>query len=150
MALAYALGFFLLDFFLLFLFLFLGPYLGWGAEIPDYFALFPVLFFALASALYFGWSEEKKRERLEQLADRLRRLYKHTGQPALRVRRPRRLHFETNQALRELEKSLKALERHYQIRDRRLRQSRMFIDDPKPVLDDMNQRISRLEEVAVK
>ena len=150
MVLAYALGSFVLDFFLLFLFLFLGPYLGWGAEIPDYFALAPALVLVLASALYFGWSQEKKRERLEQLADRLRRLYKRTGQPALRVRRPRRLHFETNQALRELEKSLMALERHYQIRDRRLSQSRMFIDDPKPVLDDMNQRISRLEEVAVK
>ena len=105
---------------------------------------------ALCTALYFGWTEEENRQRLEQLADRLRRLYKRAGQPALRVRRPRRLHFETHRALRELEKSLKALEWHYQIQSRRLNSPRMFIDDPKPVLDNMDQRLSRLEEIDVK
>lgn len=146
MVLAYALFFFVLDFFLLLSFLFLGLDLGQKVNIPAYFFLIP----ALIPALYFGWSAEKNRERLEQLADRLRRLYKDAGRPALRVRRPRRLHFETHQALRELEKSLRTLERHYQIQDRRLRHPRVLIDDPKPVLDSMNQRISRLEEVAVK
>ena len=146
----YALCFFLIDFFLLLFIPFRGPYLGLGVEIPTYFAPFSALFLAFFPALYFGWIEEKNRERLEQLADRLRQLYKRAGQPALRVRRPRRLHFETHQALRELEKSLKTLERHYQIRGRRLRSPRMFIDDPKPVLDNMDQRLSRLEEIDVK
>ena len=125
-------------------------FLGWRAEIPAYFAPFPAFFLAFALPLYFGWTEEKNRERLEQLADRLRQLYKRTGQPALRVRRPRRLHFETHQALRELEKSLKTLERHHQIHSRRLRSPRIFIDDPKPILDNMDQRLSRLEEINVK
>ena len=147
MILVYALCFFLIDFFLLLFIPFRGPYLGWRAEIPAYFAPFSALFLAFFSALYFGWIEEKNRERLEQLADRLRRLYKRAGQPALRVRRPRRLHFETHQALRELEKSLKTLERHHQIHSRRLRSPRMFIDDPKPVLDNMDQRLSRLEKI---
>ena len=146
----YALCFFLIDFFLLLFIPFRGPYLGLGVEIPAYFAPFSALFLAFFPALYFGWIEEKNRERLEQLADRLRQFYKLAGQPALRVRRPRRLHFETHQALRELEKSLKTLERHYQIRGRRLRSPRMFIDDPKPVLDNMDQRLSRLEEIDVK
>ena len=132
----------------------MGPYLGWRVEIPAYFVPFPAfflaLFLALFPALYFGWMEEKNRERLEQLADRLRQFYKRTGQPGLRVRRPRRLHFETHQALQELEKSLKTLERHHQIRGRRLRSPRMFIDDPKPVLDNMDQRLSRLEGIDVK
>ena len=142
----YALFFFFIDFFLLLFSPFLGPYLGWRVEIPAYFVPFPAFFFALFPALYFGWIEEKNRERLEQLADRLRQFYKRTGQPGLRVRRPRRLHFEMHQALRELEKSLKILERHYQIHSRRLRSPRMFIDDAKPVLDNMDQRLSRLEE----
>ena len=146
----YALFFFFIDFFLLLFFPFLGPYLGWRVEIPAYFVPFPALFLALFPALYFGWIEEKNRERLEQLADRLRRLYKRAGRPALRVRRPRRLHFETHQALRELEKSLKTLERYHQIHSRRLRSPRMFIDDPKPVLDNMDQRLSRLEGIDVK
>ncbi|MCY4602743.1 MAG: hypothetical protein OXE49_00790 [Gemmatimonadetes bacterium] len=150
MVIAYALFFFLIDIVLLFFILFFFPYLGLGVEIPAYFAPFPALLLALYPVLYFGWIEEKNRQRLEQLADRLRQLYKCAGQPALRVRRPRRLHFETHQALRELEKSLKALERHYQIRCRRLRYPRMFIDDPKPVLDNMDQRLSRLEEIDVK
>ena len=119
----------------------------WRAEI---FAPVPAIFLALFIALYFGWIEEKNRARLEQLADRLRQLYKRTGKPALRVRRPRRLHFETHQALRELEKSLKTLERHHQIHSRRLRSPRMFIDDPNPVLDNMDQRISRLEETVAE
>ena len=122
----------------------------WRTEIPAYFASFPALFLALFIALYLGRTEEKNRERLEQLADRLRQLYKRAGQPALRVRRPRRLHFETHQALRELEKSLKTLERHHQIQSRRLRSPRMFIDDPKPVLDNLDQRLSRLEGIDVK
>ena len=121
MVLACALFFFFIDFFLIFSFPFLGPYLGWRVEIPAYFVPFPAFFLALFPALYLGWMEEKNRERLEQLADRLRRLYKRAGQPALRVRRPRRLHFETHQALRVLEKSLKILERHHQIHSRRLR-----------------------------
>ena len=125
-------------------------FLGWRAEIPAYFAPFPAFFLAFSLPLYFGWIEEKNRERLEQLADRLRQLYKRAGQPGLRVRRPRRLHFETHQALRELEKSLKTLERHHQVRSRRLRSPRMFIDDPKPVLDNMDQRLSRLEGIDVK
>ena len=122
----------------------------WRAEIPAYFASFSAFFLALFIALYLGRTEEKNRERLEQLADRLHQLYKRTGQPGLRVRRPRRLHFETHQALRELEKSLKTLERHHQVHSRRLRSPRMFIDDPKPVLDNMDQRLSRLEGIDAK
>ena len=147
---AYALWFFFIDFFLLLFCPFWGPYLGWSVEIPAYFVPFPALFLALFPALYLGWIEEKNRERLEQLADQLRQLYKRAGQPGLRVRRPRRLHFETHQALRELEKSLKTLERHHQIRSHRLSSPRMFIDDPKPALDNLDQRLSRLEEVLVK
>ena len=142
MILAYALFFFLLDIVLLFFTL----SLGWKVEIPAYFALYPALF----PVLYLAWRAEKNRARLEQLADRLRRLYKRAGQPALRVRRPRRLHLETHQALQELEKSLRILERHHQIRIRRLRYPRLFFDDPKPVLDNMAQRLSRLEEIDVK
>ena len=135
---------------LLFIFLIdLVLQLGWRWR-SEIFAPLPAFFLALFIALYFGWIEEKNRARLEQLADRLRQLYKRSGQPALRVRRPRRLHFETHQALRELEKSLKTLERHHQIHSRRLRSPRMFIDDPNPVLDNMDQRISRLEEIDVK
>ena len=33
---------------------------------------------------------------------------------------------------------------------RRLRSPRMFIDDPKPFLDNIDQRLSRLEEVTVE
>ena len=143
MVAAGALFFFFLDIVLLSF----SVYLGWRVEIPAYFAPYSALFPALFPALYLGWIEEKNRKRLEQLADRLRRLYKCAGQPALRVRRPRRLHFETHQALQELEKSLSILERHYQIRGRRLRYPRMFFDDHKPALDNMDQRISRLEEV---
>ena len=139
---SYALFFWALFIFLVDLVLQLGW--RWRSEI---FAPFPAFFLALFIALYFGRTEEKNRARLEQLADRLRQLYKRAGQPALRVRRPRRLHFETHQALRELEKSLKTLERHHQIHSRRLRSPRMFIDDPNPVLDNMDQRISRLEEI---
>ena len=146
----FALCFFFIDFFLLLFVPFWGPDLGWRAEIPAYFVPFSALFLAFFSALYFGWIEEKNRERLEQLADRLRRLYKRAGQPGLRVRRPRRLHFETHQALQELEKSLRTLERHHQIRGRRLRAPRMLIDDPKPVLDNMDQRLSRLEGIDAK
>ena len=115
----------------------------------SYFSSFLAIVIALsfaAIALHCAWTEEKNRERLEQLAERLRQLYKRAGRPALRVRRPRRLHFETHRALRDLEKSLKTLERHYQIRGRRLRHPRMFIDDLKPVLDNMDQRLSLLEE----
>lgn len=125
-------------------------FLVWRAEIPAYFAPFSALFLAFFPALYFGRIEEKNRERLEQLAERLRRLYKRVGQSGLRVRRPRRLHFETHQALRELEKSLKTLERHHQIHSRRLRSPRLFIDDPRPVLDNLDQRLSRLEGIGVK
>ena len=117
---------------------------------PIYLISYGLLLLAIGRALYSAWIEEQNRERLEQLADRLRQLYKRAGQPALRVRRPRRLHFEMHQALRELEKSLKTLERHHQIRSHRLRSPRMFIDDPKPALDNLDQRLSRLEEVLVK
>lgn len=115
-----------------------------------HFSPFLAIVFSLAIALYFGWIEEKNRERLEQLADRLRRLYKRAGQPALRVRRPRRLHFEMHRALRELEMSLRTLERHHQIQSRRLNSPRMLIDDPKPFLDNMDQRLLRLEEIDAK
>ena len=123
-------------------------YLSW--YFSSFLAIVIASFLAIAIALYCGGIEEKNRERLEQLADRLRQLYKRAGQPALRVRRPRRLHFEMHQALRELEKSLKTLERHHQIHSRRLRSPRIFIDDPKPILDNMDQRLSRLEEINVK
>ena len=130
---------------LLIFFLDIVLFFGWRAEISTNFVLF---FFALLFPLYFGWRAEKQRARLEQLADRLRRLYEHGGRPGLRVRRPRRLHLEMHQALRDMEKSLRTLERHHQIQRRRLRYPRLLIDDPKSVLDNMDQRLSRLEEVA--
>ena len=117
---------------------------------PIYLTSYGLLLLAIGIALYSAWIEEQNRERLGQLADRLRRLYKRAGQPALRVRRPRRLHFEMHRALRELEMSLRTLERHHQIQSRRLNSPRMFIDDPKPFLDDMDQRLSRLEEIDVQ
>lgn len=117
---------------------------------PIYLISYGLLLLAIAIALYCGGIEEKNRERLEQLADRLRGLYKRAGQPALRIRRPRRLHFEMHRALRELEMSLRTLERHHQIQSRRLNSPRMFIDDPKPFLDNMDQRLSRLEEIDAK
>ena len=112
-------------------------------------SLFPC-FSPYFPALYLGGIEEKNRKRLEQLADRTAPALQARWSAGLRVRRPRRLHFETHQALRELEKSLKTLERHHQIHSRRLRSPRMFIDDPKPALDNLDQRLKRLEEILVK
>ena len=116
---------------------------------PIYLISYGFSFLAIGTTLLVG-IEEKNRERLEQLADRLRQLYKRAGQPALRVRRPRRLHFEMRRAVRELDMSLRTLERHHQIQSRREHYPRLFIDDPKPVLDNMEQRLSRLEEIDAK
>ena len=44
-----------------------------------------VIGFAIAFLILFlGGTEEEEQEHLERLADRLRRLYEHTGQPGLR------------------------------------------------------------------
>lgn len=118
--------------------------------ITNSFPSFLLPFLTLLLVIGLGWVEAKNRQRLEELAERLRLLYKRTGQPALRIRRPRKLHFETHRAIRELEKSLSILERHHQIQGRRRRAPRMFIDNLNPVFDDMEKRIVRLEEIAVE
>ncbi len=46
--------------------------------------------------------------------------------------------------------SLRTLERHHPIQSRRLNSPRMFFDDPKPFLDNMDQHLSRLEEIDFK
>ena len=46
---------------------------------PIYLISYGLLLLAIGIALYSAGIEEKNRERLEQLADRLRRLYKCAG-----------------------------------------------------------------------
>ena len=50
--------------------------------------------------LFLGRTEEEEQERLEALADRLQRLYEHTGQRGFRAARLRRLPYEMHRALR--------------------------------------------------
>ena len=104
---------------------------------------FAIVFFIL----FLGGTEEEEQERLERLADRLRRLYEHTGQPGLRVARLRRLPYEMHRALRALEMSLRSLERHHRIQGRRPPYFRLFMHDSGPVFDNLELRLSRLEEI---
>ena len=76
--------------------------------------------------------------KVEQLADRLRRLCETTGRPEIRTLRPRRL---GSLDLRLLERTLLSLERDQGIPGRRMPNYRS-----KYLLDDLDRRISRLEE----
>ena len=107
-----------------------------------------VIAFAIVFILLFlGWFEEEEQERLEELTERLQRLYEHTGQRGFRAARLRRLPYEMHRALRALEMSLKSLERHHQVQVRRPPYSRLFMHDSGPVFDNLEQRLSRLEEI---
>ena len=97
--------------------------------------------------LFLGRTEEEEEERLEALADRLQRLYEHTGQRGFRTARLRRLPYEMHRALRTLEMSLKSLERHHRIQGRRPPYFRLFMHDSDSFFDNLEQRLSRLEEI---
>ena len=97
--------------------------------------------------LFLGGIEEEEQERLEELTERLQRLYEHTGQRGFRAARLRRLPYEMHRALRALEMSLKSLERNHQVQGRRPPYSRLFMHDSGPVFDNLEQRLSRLEEI---
>lgn len=109
---------------------------------------FAIVFLILFLGLFFGGIEEEEQERLEGLTDRLQRLYEHTGQRGFRAARLRRLPYEMHRAIRALEMSLKSLERHHQVRGRRPPYSRLFMHDFGPVFENLEQRLSRLEEIA--
>ena len=108
---------------------------------------FAIVFLLLFLGLFLGGIEEEEQERLEGLADRLQRLYEHTGQRGFRVARLRRLPYEMHRALRALEMSLRSLERHHRIQGRRPPCFRLFMHDSEPVFDNLEQRLSRLEEI---
>ena len=76
--------------------------------------------------------------KVEQLADRLRRLCESTGRPEIRTLRPRRL---GSLDLRSLEKTLLSLERDQGIRSRRLPGYRS-----NSLMRDLEKRVSRLEQ----
>lgn len=97
--------------------------------------------------LFLGRTEEEEEERLEALADRLQRLYEHTGQRGFRTARLRRLPYEMHRALRTLEMSLRSLERHHRIQGRRPPYYRLFMHDSDSFFDNLEQRLSRLEEI---
>ena len=97
------------------------------------------------AAAYLAWASEKERGRVEQLAARLRRLCESTGRPHIRLRRPRRLPLDVHAAILSVEKSLRALERDQGIRSRRLPPHLLFLES-RTLVDDLEQRVSRLEE----
>ena len=71
-------------------------------------------FVALAAVVvHLAWTAEKERERVEQLAARLRRLCQSTGRPAIRRRR---LPLDVHAAILSVDRSLRALERDQGIR----------------------------------
>ena len=103
----------------------------------------------LAVVLYVAWTAEKQRERVEQLAGRLRRLCESTGRPEIRTRRPRRLPMDVPLAILSVEKSLRALERGQGIRSRRPRHPLLFLEH-KTLIENLEQRVSRLEESGLR
>ena len=107
-----------------------------------------VIAFALVFILLFlGGIEEEEQERLEELTERLQSLYEHTGQRGFRTARLRRLPYEMHRALRTLEMSLRSLERHHRIQGRRPPYYRLFMHDSGSFFDNLEQRLSRLEEI---
>ena len=107
-----------------------------------------VIGFAIVFILLFlGRIEEEEQERLEGLTDRLQRLYEHTGQRGFRAARLRRLPYEMHRALRSLEMSLRSLERHHRIQGRRPSCFRLFMHDSGQAFDNLERRLSRLEEI---
>lgn len=114
-----------------------------------YFIFIPsVVGFAIVFLILFlGRTEEEEQERLEALADRLQRLYEPTGQRGFRAARLRRLPYEMHRVLRTLEMSLRSLERHHRIQGRRPPYSRLFMHDSGSFFDNLERRLSRLEEI---
>ena len=103
----------------------------------------PAVFIPLAAVVvYSARATDRERERVEQLATRLRRLCESTGRPAIRTRRPRRVSLDAHMGgARTLERSLLSLERDHGIRSRRLPHYRS-----KSLIHDLEKRIARLEE----
>ena len=87
---------------------------------------------AVAILVFRAW-------KVEQLADRLRRLCESTGRPEIRTLRPRRLGLSLD--LRLVERTLLSVERDQGIPSRRMPNYRS-----KYLLGDLDRRISRLEE----
>ncbi len=105
-----------------------------------------VSFIPLAAIFaYLAWSAEKEVDRVEQLAARLRRLCESSGRPGIGTRRPRRLSLDVHLAIQSLDKSLRSLERDQGIHSRRPSHHRLFLQTGS-VIDDLEQRVSRLEE----
>ena len=99
-------------------------------------------FVALAAVVvHLAWTAEKERERVEQLAARLRRLCQSTGRPAIRRRR---LPLDVHAAILSVDRSLRALERDQGIRSRRLAPHLLFLEQ-KALIDNIEQRVSQLE-----
>ena len=103
-----------------------------------YLAIPPAMLLA-AVVVYLAWTAGKEQERVEKLAARLRRLCRSTGRPEIRTLRPRRLGLSLD--LRPLERTLLSLERDQGIPGRRMPNYRR-----KYLLEDLDRRISRLEE----
>ena len=100
-------------------------------------------FVALAAVVvHLAWTAEKERERVEQLAARLRRLCESTGRPA--IRRRRLLPLDVHAAILSVDRSLRALERDQGIRSRRLAPHLLFLEQ-KTLIDNLEQRVSHLE-----
>ena len=97
-----------------------------------------------AVVLYLAWIAEKERDRVEQLAARLRRLCQSSGRPAIRRRRPRLLPLDAHAAILSVDRNLRALERDQGIRSRRLSPHLLFLEH-KTLIDNLEQRVSQLE-----
>ena len=106
--------------------------------------LMPFLVAMVAGVVYLAWIAEKERERVEQLADRLRRLCQSAGRPAIRRRRPRLLPLDVHAAILSVDRSLRSLERDQGIRSRRLPPRLLFLEH-RTLIDDLEQRVSQLE-----
>lgn len=106
--------------------------------------LMPFLVVLVGAVAYIAWIAEKERERVEQLADRLRRLCQSAGRPAIRRRRPRLMPLDVPAAILSVDRSLRALERDRGIRSRRLPPHLLFLEH-KTLIDNLEQRVSKLE-----
>ncbi|NKB66174.1 MAG: hypothetical protein GKR89_03860 [Candidatus Latescibacteria bacterium] len=113
-------------------------------------AFFPVislpLFIALLG-LYALLNEESERKRLEELAERLGGIYRREGRSSLNWRRIKRLPFSMHYALTKLDKGVKSLEYRHKIRGRR---PAISLTDNKPILDNLEERIDKLEGLTAK
>ena len=114
---------------------------------PIYYPIISLPIFVALLGLYALLSEEAERQRLAKLTERLADLYRQAGQSGLRARRIKRFPFAMHLALRQLDQSVKALERRQQIRSRR---PSISLTDNKPVLDNLEERIGNLEKAKQK